>query len=141
MPVTATNTGEKKMEAKLKRLSLSKMSGIVIDTYKSNMRKSLNADGSPMTPLSPERIAYKKKMGARFPNRPLVFTEQLMNAVEKRQLNRFSWLVSILDKVRGKVTNTGILNIGKKAGRTPWGIGSTLIKKLQSYSKSILGSQ
>lgn len=140
MPVTVTNTGEKKLETKIKKLSLSKMAGIVESTYKSNMRKSLNADGSVMTPLHPLTIAYKKKIGARFPHRPLVFTEQLMNAVEKRKLNKDSWIVHILDKVRGKTTNTGILGFGKKKNRQPWGIGKTLIDNMRKYVTSVLGA-
>lgn len=142
MPVTATETGFKKMEAKITKLSISKMADIVVNTYKSNFRSSLNADGTAMSPISPERIAYKKRIGARFPRRPLVFTEQLMNASEKRRLNKHHYQVSVRDKLRsGGITNTGILNIHKKASRWPWGIGKTLIKNLRDYVGSVLGGQ
>lgn len=137
MPVTETTTGIQKQAAKLKRLSLAKMTGIIEARYKKNIRQSLNADGSAMDPLKPQTILAKQKLGARFPKRPLSRTEQLLNATESRRLDKSSRIVFVQDKVRGNTTNTGILDYQKKRNRQPWGIGKTLVSELSAYSKSV----
>lgn len=118
------------------------MADIIISGNKDNYRKSLNADGTAMSPLSPERIRYKQRIGARFPRKPLVFTEQLMNAFDKRRLNKDHYQVSVQDKLRsGGITNTGILNIQKASNRQPFGFGKSIYEKVSAYVKSIVGVQ
>lgn len=133
---TFTNTGFQKLEAKLKRFNLSRVGDIIVKGNKDNYRNSLNADGTGMKPLSALTVIEKTRLKARHPQRPLVRTEQLMNAIEKRELNKNQGQVSVLDKLRsGGITNTGILSIQKKYGRAPFGLGN-IIERVRKYVKS-----
>jgi len=133
---TRTTTGIDELSAKIN--SALRAKDIADDIWQDNVdnfNKSTNPEGIPLKRLSQKRIEQKKRRGFPYPEKPMIASTQLAQAIEAFEVNPHKAYVKIMNKrfktadnPKKNITNKELLDIHQST-RPTFGIATKRLLK------------